>query len=184
MTNMVLDTIAARRSHRAYTNEQISEDQLHALLAAALAAPTGVNRQAMHLSVVQNQSLLDEINLAAHEGAKAIPNASPRFLNDDFHVFYHAPTVIFLSGEASGNGYPVDCGIAVQTIALAAQSMGLGSVILGLPALAFDTPAREHLMTRLHFPDGYRFVIAIAVGHASDDKQAHPIKEGRVTIVR
>ena len=52
-------------------------------------------------------------------------------------IFFAAPTVIFISGEKGWKWSKLDAGIAVQTIALAAHSLGLGSVILGLPKFAF-----------------------------------------------
>ena len=40
MTNAVLDTIAARRSHRAYQDTPVTQAQLDALLAACLQSPS------------------------------------------------------------------------------------------------------------------------------------------------
>ena len=48
-TNEVLENIKARRSVRAYTDRQVSEEDLQAILEAATFAPSG-----MHLETWQN----------------------------------------------------------------------------------------------------------------------------------
>ena len=44
-TNEVLENIKARRSVRAYTDRQVSEEDLQAILEAATFAPSGVIKQ-------------------------------------------------------------------------------------------------------------------------------------------
>ena len=109
---------------------------------------------------------------------------SPRYRDPAFQVFYHAPTVIFLSAPQDNHYAMVDCGIAVYGIALAAEAQGLGSVILGLPRDAFSGSAREELERALHFPEGHQFVIAIALGYPEDDKPAHDKHPEKISIIR
>ena len=68
-------------------------------------------------------------------------------------------------------------------IRYAAESMGLGSVVLGLPREAFQGEKAPRLRQELHVPDGYDFVIALAVGVPADDKPAHPVGENKITII-
>lgn len=183
--NQTLQLIASRRSHRAYQSTPLSRQQLQTLLDAALQSPSAVNRQPWHFTAVQNQALLDEINLAVRENVmKKDPSLrSPRFADEQFHVFYHAPTVIFISADQENKWAAIDCGIAVQNIALAAESMGLGSVILGMPREAFFGEKAPQIRKALAFPEGYDFVIGIAVGHPADDKEAHPIQDGKIAVI-
>jgi nitroreductase len=186
MENETLRHIQERRTHRAYHRDQLSEEQLNTLLDAALASPSANNRQPWHFSVVQNQELLNKVHKAASDTALSIAKAdrSPRFDNADFQVFYHAPTVIFLSCPADLPIALTDCGIAVQNIALAAQSMGLGSAILALPKMAFSGGRKEELERELQFPQGHTFAVAIAVGHSSDDKPPHDKHPEKITLIR
>ena len=100
-------------------------------------------------------------------------DGSPRFADPDFQIFYHAPTVIFIFGEKEFPWTQVDCGIAVENMALAAEGLGIGSVILGLPKPAFTGEKADELRTKLQCPEGYDFVIALSLGYASDMKAAH-----------
>ncbi len=185
MEKTTLQSIRERSSHRKYLLKQLSEVELTAIVNAALQAPSAVNGQPWHFTVVQDQALLDRINATAakHACKRPADTRSPRFDDPSFHVFYHAPTVVFVSAR-KGNYPPIDCGIAVQNMALAAESLHLGSVILGLPREAFVAEDKSALEQALHFPDGYEYAIAIAIGTPDDEKQPHEMDPGKVTYIR
>ena len=177
----VLKAIADRRSHRAYKGEQIPEEVLAQILEAGLEAPSARNHQPWHFSVVQDAGLIQEVH---DEAARVMGNSgSPRFSDPDFQMFYHAPTVIFLFGEKDFAWTQVDCGIAVENMALAAEGLGVGSVILGLPKPAFAGEKADELRKRLACPEGYDFVIALALGYAADTKDAHDRREEKISRI-
>ena len=177
----VLKAISGRRSHRAYQAEQLSEEVLSAILKAGLEAPSARNQQPWHFSVVQNAKLIQAI----HDEAAAVmgKGGSPRFTDPDFQIFYHAPTVIFLFGEKAFPWTQVDCGIAVENMALAAEGLGIGSVILGLPKPAFMGDKADELRARLGCPEGYDFVVALALGYANDEKAPHDLREEKISRI-
>ena len=185
MSTIVLDTIAARRSHRAYESTPVSQEHIDLLLKAFLDSPSAINKQPWHISVVRSKKLLDEMNetIRAEVMKRAENERSPRFADSAFHVFYHAPLVFFLSADPAWRYSALDSGIAVQNIALAAESLGLGSVILGMPRDAFISERGEEFKKALDFKEGEEFMIAIAVGHPADDKPAHPIHEGHISYI-
>lgn len=186
--NEVLKAIQDRRSTRGFSDVQLTEEQLQALIDAALAAPTARNTQMWHFSVVQNRELLDSFCREAGELMKASMPAGTRgrFDDKDFHLFYHAPTVIFISrpADCANRFVEVDCGIACENIALAAQDLGLGSVIVGMAMDLFRSERGAYYKKAFGFPEGYQFSIAIVVGNNTVTKEAHPIGEGKVNIVR
>ena len=173
MSNPVLKAIEERRSIRAYKAEKITREQIDILLKAAEEAPSAGNRQPWHFSVVQNPELLKEINAEAS-----------RVLEKDLgDIFYGAPLAIFLSCDPANRWGRHDCGIAVQNIALAAHSLGLGSVILGRPEPAFTGPKAEYFNKRFKFPETFSFAVAIAIGVPAASKEAHPIEPDRISFV-
>ncbi len=184
--NEVLKTISARRSHRKYAPTQLTEEQLNILLTAGMESPSAVNRQPWHFTVVQDQTLIQEINRAVwEEMMKNDPeNRSPRFQDPDFDVFYKAPTVIFISCDRENGWGQLDSGIACENICLAAESIGLGTVILGMPKAAFKNEKAEEFRQALCFPETHDFAIAIAVGTPADDKPAHLPAKDRISFVR
>ncbi|MDR1570053.1 MAG: nitroreductase [Oscillospiraceae bacterium] len=171
--NPVLKAIADRRSNRGYKSDPLTQEQLDALLAAAMQSPSAGNRQPWHFSVVQSSAILADINRAASEAAR-------KDLGD---IFFGAPTVIFISCEPDGRWGRLDCGIAVENIALAAHALGLGSVILGMPEGAFNGPEGSSFNARLKFPPTHKYAVAIAVGVPTKTKEAHPLLEGRIDYI-
>ncbi|MDR3230214.1 MAG: nitroreductase [Synergistaceae bacterium] len=169
MSNPVLAAIADRRSIRGYKAEKVTKEQLDALLKAAVESPSARNSQPWHFSVVQNPAIVAEVN------AEAVKN-----LSRDGDLFYAAPLVIFVSCQAEDRWARLDCGIATQTIALAAHALGLGSVILGLPDAAFTGSKGEYFNRLLKFPEGYSFAVAIAIGVPATTKEAHPVAPGKI----
>lgn len=174
--NEVLKAIQDRRSTRGFNDVQLTEEQTKALIDAALASPTARNTQMWHFSIVQNKEILDELRAY-------MANQLDR---PDFDVFYNAPTVVFISRpvEVRNRFIDVDCGIACENIVLAAQGMGLGSVIIGMIMDAFLSDKGAEYAKAVGMPEGYRFSIAIALGNNTVTKEAHPIEDGKVSIIR
>ena len=174
MSNPVLQAISERRSIRAYKPEQITKEQLDTLLQAANEAPSARNAQAWHFTVVQNQDLIKEVN-----------DECGKMMNrEGVNVFYSAPTVIFISYDPDAHPWAyLDCGIAVENICLAAQSIGLGSVIIGMAYQAFAGDKATYFSEKLKFPENYKFGISVCIGTPDGTKDAHPILEGRIDII-
>ena len=67
----------------------------------------------------------------------------------------------------------LDAGIAVENIALAAEGLGLGSVIIGVIKGAMSGEKKVYFSKALNFPENYEFEIAIAIGHKAVEKEPH-----------
>ncbi len=161
----VLKAIAARSSTRGYTPEKLSREQLDALLRAGLQAPTAANKQEIHITVLDgNDPILAEIEA---EKNKALDKATAN------NFYYGAPVVLILSGDESFGWTPVDAGIAVENIALAAEGLGLGSLIIGCIKGALLGEKKAEFAQKLKLPQGYAYQIAIAVGHKATGKEPH-----------
>ena len=178
MKSSVLQAILDRRSIRDYRPEQITGEQLQALISAALASPSAMDRQPWHFTVVQNPEILAQISRASDE------ETLQKLNQPDADIYFHAPTVFFISCEPSASFWSyLDCGIAAENIALAAQGIGLGSVILGSPNEAFVEPQAEKLRKLLKLPQGHEVVLSVGVGVPQENPPAHVVKEGRYHIL-
>ena len=122
--NNVIDTIKKRSSTRGYTPEPLTEEELSALLHAGLQAPTAANRQEIHFTVLKGDNpILQE--LEDEKNRLRVLSALPH------NFYYEAPVVIVLSADSTYRWSPLDAGIAVENMALAAEALGLGSLIIG-----------------------------------------------------
>jgi len=121
---------------------------------------------------VQDQTVNAAVNTAAAEA-----------FGREANVFYGAPTVIYLSCDASTRWGRLDCGIATENICLAAEALGLGTVIVGCVEAAFTGPKGPELNALLKFPAGCSYAVAVAVGYPATTKEAHPVDDGKIDII-
>ena len=172
--NTVIQTMIDRRSIRAYTDEKLTADEIATLKIAALSAPTAMNRQTQKFAFVTDAKLIDKVEKRVYESiVKAGENElAERIKSRNGKILYDTQLLVVVTAK-HGHFAPVDAGIAVENIALAAKSMGLDSVILGMPARAFEGEGSQELYSDLRIPDDYKFMIAIAVGHPAMDKDPH-----------
>ena len=173
----ILKTIEMRSSTRGYTEEKLTEEEIEKLIQAGLQAPTAANRQEVHITVVDGKHpLLQQIEEVKNMGA-GIQNSPHNF-------YYEAPVVFLLSADREFGWSKVDAGIAVENIALAAEGMGLGSLIIGCIRDALWGEKKAYFAETLKFPEGYEFEIAIAVGHKAVSKEPHEYsREKNVSVL-
>ncbi|NLM03922.1 MAG: nitroreductase [Clostridiales bacterium] len=180
--NSVLQAIHSRRSIRKYKDKALSQEQIKALLDAALISPSAMNRQPWHITVLTNKSIIlewekeivqyfvDTKNEKMVEHNKARGNK----------IFYDAPVVFVISME---DGKGIDVGIMAQSIALAAKGMGIDSVILGLPRVSFDPKYEGKWYKTLKFPENHVYGISVAVGYGDEPGRQREIDMSKVSYV-
>ncbi len=185
MVNKVLETIQSRSSIRAYQSKPLTKEQIQILTDAALASPSSMNRQPYQFIVVKNKALIQEWEQAAVDYFTEIGDSATRerLKSRNNKVFYNAPCVIVVAIENKGTYPLIDAGIAVQNIALAAKSIGLDSVILGLPSVVFAGENAAMWRKRLKLSEDHKYGIGIAVGYAAMEKFPHKPDPSKVSTI-
>jgi len=188
MTNPVQKAIMDRRSTRGFDGTPLTEAELQNLVDAALASPSAVNRQPWHFTFVKDNALLTEFNAAAK--AYMLENASPErraaIEAPEYSPLMGAPLFVIITSPMEDQGYypRLDCGIAVENLALSAVGMGLGSVIVGMFRDMVETTAfGAEFKKKIGVPAGNEYMIGIIIGHNTVTKEAHPIGENKYNIV-
>ncbi len=144
--------IESRYSCRSYTNEEVSDADLRAVLNAARLAPTAGNRQAFKLVVIKT---------AGHEEKLS------RIYGREW--FVKAPIIIAACGipadnwtSQEGKNYAdVDVAIVLDHLILAAADRGLGTCWIA----AFDPDAVREI---LDLPAGVEPIVLTTLGHPAD----------------
>ena len=112
--------LISRRSVRHYTGSKIDVDKILKLVRAGMHAPSARNRRPWHFIIIDDRDILKKIT-EIHPYARMLSEAS------------HAIAVCGDEKLENGPGYyKLDCSAATQNILLAAHSMGLGAVWLGI----------------------------------------------------
>jgi nitroreductase len=172
MENEVTKAIMERRTIRNFEDKQIPEDVLQTLLEAIQMAPSWANTQCWEIVVIKDPA----IKARLQEEAVAKSNPAHKSLGN-------APVVLALCARLKESGYykdkvttkfgdwfMFDLGLAAQNLSLAAHSMGLGSVIMGL----FD---QEKAAAIVNLPENHELVSLVPVGYPSKVPSAPKRKE-------
>lgn len=180
MENQVLKSIRNRRSTRKYKEQQISEEELQALLDAGIQAPSAVNAQPWHFTVVQNKEMINNMSdKAKEEMVQSDDERVVKFGESAVNIFYNAPTVIIVSGKKDVSSSLVDCSAAIENMLIAAEGIGLGTVWVGFVRFLFTLSVE---VEKLKIPDGYEPFYAVAVGYKENDSILGPSKRNREVI--
>ena len=185
--NETLKSIRNRRSTRAFLPEQLKDVDVQAIMDAAIYAPSATNKQPWHFTVVQNKDMLDRLNASFKEIAKKSDNEYIRRFadNEKFHVFYNAPTVVLVSGDANNNYASVDCAAAVENMLIAAESLEIGSCWIGLIAYLLNSEEGKDFVQQLGIPEGYKQIHAVSLGYKKIKVTNAPArKENTVNYVK
>lgn len=146
------EALRTRRSIRKYTDEPVSDEDLHLLLEIAMLAPSACNEQPWHFVVLKSR-----------EQREAIAKTTPYT-----HMAADAPVVIVMCGDMSCNKakgmWPQDCAAAVENLMLAARGRNLGCVWCGVHPVA---EREEYVRSTLHLPEGIVPFCLVCIGHAA-----------------
>jgi hypothetical protein len=88
------------------------------------------------------------------------------------HTFYHAPTVIIVSGDQSSPYFQYDCAAAAENILIAAESLNIGSCWIGTFLPLFVSEKGEEYKNVLGIPEGYNPICSVALGYKAVEHAA------------
>ncbi|MBQ9587275.1 MAG: nitroreductase [Bacteroidales bacterium] len=176
MDNDFLKMLRERRSVRSFKSEQISDDELNAVLEAGTYAPTGMNYQDPWIVAVQNPDLVQRLS-----------RMNAAVMNTDSDPYYGAPTIVLVFAsrpEKWPNGM-ADGSLVLGNMMNAAHAIGLGSCWINREREMFDTDEGRELLRQFGLPDSLMGVGALALGYpAAPARPARPRKDNYYRVVR
>ena len=182
----VLNNILSRRSIRNYTDQQVSEADLHTILKAGINAPSGMNYQTWHFTAIQNAEKLAELNKYI-KGAFAKSDdkhLQERGHSETYCCYYHAPTLIIVSNDPSQWWAPMDCACAMQNMFLMATALGIGSCWINQLGTTCDDVEVRAFITSLGVPINHKVYGCVALGYTPENAPLKEkiIKDGLISI--
>lgn len=183
--NEIILNMLTRRSCRNFSPKPLHEEELAQIIAAAKLAPTAMNSQSSHFTVVREPKVIAEISAVNSKllTRDYIERAAARMGGKPFCNFYHAPTVIFISSEDLPFAV-ADAANAAENICLAAHSFHLGSCYIASFLPAFDSEEAPRLRSLLRLPEDKFPRFAVALGYPEGPSpEAPPRKEDNVTFI-
>jgi nitroreductase len=155
--NPVISTILSRRSIRRYTQEKVTEREINKILDAALSAPSAKNRQPVHILVLRDEKIKEDLKEATKYG-KMISEAQ-------------VVLAVFGDTKQEANEFYLnnDCSAVIENALLAIEALGLGAVWIGTE----DEQETSFLFEKLSIPQEMKIYGIIALGHPLEEKAPH-----------
>ena len=174
MENEVLKAIRERRSIRRYKPEQITDEELRAVLEAGTWAATGMGKQDPWIVAVQNPEVCDR----------------PRKMNavvmgTDSDPYYGAPTIVLVFASADWSNNVKDASLVLGNMMLAAHSIGLASCWINREDAMFASAEGQQMLRGWGLPEGLVGVGALSLGYASSHPHTvKPRKEDYFRVIK
>jgi nitroreductase len=170
------EALSTRRSIRKYQDLPVEEEKLRAVLEAVRASPSWANQQCWRLVVVRDPDTKQGISELSYLESFFAPKGYKT--NPAMKALAQAPVVLVLCADPTQSGgirgqdyYLADCGIAAQSLMLAARAEGLGTVFVGI----FQ---EEPLRDLLGIPASIRVVGLFPLGYPAEEKKEGPKRKG------
>ena len=171
--NGTLDVVLSHRSVRRWLDESVTEEQIRTIVAAAQSAPSSSNKQTVSVVAVRDKEIKKELQVVGRQMFNHIETAPVVLIWCIDHSI--ARMLAERDGkelgaleyfDEAGLGF-LDAGIMSQNAAIAAESMGLGTVYLG--SMRNDM---ERVQELLHLPTHLVPVVGLAIGHPDPTERA------------
>jgi nitroreductase len=145
--NCVVQELFKAYSEKAYSTEPVTDQQLDLILKCGIKAPSARNNQPWKFTVIRDEATMQE----------AIGNAVA------------GNVLIIVSGIESKEGTTpdFDCGLATESMFIAAHGLGLGARIYGGPVGNINS--KKELF---QIPSGYKAVIILRIGNIDKNVDA------------
>lgn len=165
-----------------FTDEAVSEDDIETILLSGVNAPSAMNQQPWHFSVITSSSVLQQIaeGMSNAMSTDTTPTEAPESgsnaenaPSDDEAVaaqnqsavkagIADAPLAIVVS---CSTGSELDAGLACQNMSVTAQLLGYGSKIISSPTIALNGEKQEECRAVLGIPEDYTAVAILLIGY-------------------
>ena len=176
--NAVIEAIMARRSIRQYHATPVSRDTLMQIMTCGINAANGQNKQSWEVRIVDNPATMAQIqDLMAAGNAKLDPAMVKGCMRG-------APVMVFIAHDLNYDFSAYDCGLLAGNILLSAQSLGVGSIVLGSPVRFInDAVNSAEILYILGYSENYELCLCVGLGYAAEAPDAKPRDINKVQFV-
>lgn len=176
--NAVIEAIMARRSIRQYHATPVGRDTLMQIMTCGINAANGQNKQSWEVRIVDNPATMKQIqDLMAAGNAELDPAMVKGCMRG-------APVMVFIARDLNYDFSAYDCGLLAGNILLSAQSMGVGSIVLGSPVRFInDAVNSAEILHILGYSENYELCLCVGLGYAAEAPNAKPRDINKVQFV-
>jgi nitroreductase len=164
------ELLIKRRSVRHFLDKPVALDIINSILSDSTLAPSAGNEQPWKFIIVSKREMIDRISGVCKRSMLDRIASNPNdyakkyekmLQKESFHIFYHAPLVIYIIGDAHLKNLYVDCALAASYLMMSAASKGLGSCWVNFGTEIHDPALRDEL----GISDNHKIVAPIVLGY-------------------
>lgn len=170
--NEALANLYERRSIRKYKEEQITREEMDAVIRAGVCAASGKNGQSAIIIAVQDKETRDLLSRL---------NAAVLGVNSD--PFYGAPTVLIVLADANSSFAVQDGSLVMGNLMNAANAIGLGSCWINRAREVFATEEGKALLKKWGIEGEWLGIGNCILGYPAEAPAMKKRKENYVTYV-
>ena len=169
----MLKGLLERRSIRRFRSEQITDEELQAVLEAGMYAPTAKGQQSPIIVAVQNP---EEVAAVSALNARFTENQNP---------YFGAPTILLVLVPRGAYLGQLDGAAVLTNLCNGAYAAGLGSCWINRPQFMFETNEGRALLRRWGIEGDWIGVGSVALGYPDGPlPEKKPRKENYCYFVR
>lgn len=148
------ELLVKRRSIRNFQDKAVAAELIEGIIHDSILAPSAGNGQPWEFLIVTNREMIDRISMESKNSLLERIASNPgdyakryeKLLQKEaFHIFYHAPAVIFILGQKGLKNLYVDCALAASYLMMSATSRGLGTCWVNFATEIKDPEMRNAL---------------------------------------
>jgi len=150
------DLVQTRRSHRRFTDDEVSAEDVRLIIRAALMSPTSKGQRAWQFVVVEDKLDIEKLSDAKDMGGQFLKGASL--------------AIVVLGDPQQNDCWIEDGSIAAISMQYQAEDLGLGSCWVQMRGrgLSDGTSADEVIRGILDIPENMSVLCVLGIGHKAD----------------
>ena len=143
---------------RKFTEQELSQDEVVALLKAALMSPSSKRSNPWQFVLVDDKETLHKLSFCKETGASFLKDA--------------ALAIVVMADPLASDVWIEDAAIASLMIQLQAEDLGLGSCWIQIRNRSLGDEATEDLVREmLEIPDNMAILCAVTIGHKDEERK-------------
>lgn len=176
--NDTIDMLINGKTTQAFSDAEVSQEDLDTILYAGINAQSAMNSQPWHFSVIAGEELLNEFAgsmtppvgqapAASQSDADASKNAPPAVASSGAKAsMKDAAVAIVISCTSTLKWNSFDSGAACERMAIAARVLGYGTKVVASPCDAIN--ADEQLKSRCGISDNRTAIAVLLIGKTDE----------------
>lgn len=167
------ELLLKRRSIRNFNDKPVSNETIIEIIKESTYAPSSGNEQPWKFVIVNDRLMMKRISDEAKKNILKRIELNPNdyakkyekmLMNDNYNIFYNAPSVVFIIGERKLRNMEINCSLAASYFMMSATSKDLGTCWINFATFIKS----QETLNELGIPDTCKIVAPIIIGYPAE----------------